>query len=718
MPEIRLPHAWEPRDYQLPFLRHMERFAAGGGGRAVLVWHRRSGKDATVLNFTACAAHRRTGVYWHMLPTAAQARKAVWDGIDATGRKVLEQVFPRALRAAANATEMKIELKCGSVWQLVGSDNYNSLVGANPVGVVFSEYSLADPAAWDYVRPILAENGGWAAFIFTPRGRNHGHALLEMARRNPDWFAQVLTVDDTRRADGSPVIGPAAIAEDRAAGMAEEMLRQEYWCSFDAALTGSYYGRALEAARREGRIGKAPWEPALPVETWWDLGMSDSTAIWFAQRMGEEVRLIDYLEASGEGLPYYVDVLRAKPYAYGRHIAPHDIEVRELGTGKSRREIALKLGIRFEVAPAQSLADGIEAARAMLPACRFDETACARGLEALTQYRRAWNAKTRDFSTTPLHDWCFTGDTEILTRYGTYQIIKLPQTGEVLTPCGWKPYQNPRRIQKNAQLVAVTFADGFTVRCTPDHTFLTARGWISAEHLQPGTSIRSSLTRLHSILMAACIVCGQVRGICREAGDAFIGMFGWRRSAKSRRAATSTIGMGTFSIINWIISSASRAASIFRLPGKRTKPIGPNILRKTLESEQQRGIGPKKGGSGTSVMPNEPNRGRNGSVNASRACIAVRSSMHWFAQAVIRRSFVLTHAKRLTIASVKHLEVREDVWCLTVPDGECFSLANGAVVHNCSHGADAFRYGAVARGAGKLGRVQLAAPHAFPVLGK
>ena len=136
----------------------MAPLAVGGGGRAALVWHRRSGKDATALNFAACAAHRRVGVYWHMLPTATQARKAVWDAVGADGRKVLDQVFPRVLRRATNVTEMKIEFKCGSIWQLVGSDNYNALVGANPVGVVFSEYSLADPAAWDYVRPILAEN--------------------------------------------------------------------------------------------------------------------------------------------------------------------------------------------------------------------------------------------------------------------------------------------------------------------------------------------------------------------------------------------------------------------------------------------------------------------------------------------------------------------------------------------------------------------------------
>jgi len=413
---ICIPNDWSPRAYQLPFLRYMDDKIIGGGGRAVLVWHRRSGKDSTALNLTACAAHRRTGVYWHMLPTATQARKAVWDAINANGQKVLDQVFPRKLRASTNTSEMKITLKSGSVWQLVGSDNYNNLVGANPVGIVFSEYALADPAAWDYVRPILAENGGWAVFIFTPRGRNHGYQLLEMARRNPDWFAEVLSVEDTVRGDGTPVIQPNVIDEDRQAGMAEEMVRQEYWCSFDAALVGAYYGKVMERARVDGRIGHVPWEPRLPVETWWDLGIGDSTCIWFVQRVGHEIRIIDYLEDSGEGLPYYVKALQAKPYVYERHIAPHDIEVRELGTGKSRRETALKLGVRFDVAPRQSIEDGIEAVRSMIPLCWFDDDKCKRGIEALCQYRREWNDKTRDFKQTPFHDWTSHGADAF--RYG------------------------------------------------------------------------------------------------------------------------------------------------------------------------------------------------------------------------------------------------------------------------------------------------------------
>ena len=199
-----------------------------GGKRAVAVWHRRAGKDSTALNYTACEAIEKPGVYWHMLPTQRQARKVVWDGIDRKGRRVANQVFPREIVKKKRADEMQIELINGSIWQLCGSDNYDSLVGANPVGVVFSEWSLCNPAAWDFIRPILSENGGWAIFIYTPRGKNHGYKMAEMARKNPDWFYSRLTVEDTARDDGSPVITSEAIQAERDAGMYEEMIQQEF----------------------------------------------------------------------------------------------------------------------------------------------------------------------------------------------------------------------------------------------------------------------------------------------------------------------------------------------------------------------------------------------------------------------------------------------------------------------------------------------------------
>ena len=183
---IVIPNGWNPRPHQRNLWNYLER----GGKRAVAVWHRRAGKDSLSVNFTAAQMVERVGVYWHMLPTAKQARKVVWSGVDRQQRKIIDQAFPPVLRKRINDQDMLIELVNGSVWQCVGSDNYNALVGANPVGVVFSEYSLTDPAAWEYIRPILRENGGWAIFIFTPRGKNHAYDLFETARQNPNWFCE------------------------------------------------------------------------------------------------------------------------------------------------------------------------------------------------------------------------------------------------------------------------------------------------------------------------------------------------------------------------------------------------------------------------------------------------------------------------------------------------------------------------------------------------
>ena len=218
--DLTLPHDWKARPHQRNFFRYMER----GGKRYVGVWHRRAGKDTAAVNWAAMAAIQRVGTYWHMLPTLRQARLAIWDGLGKDGRRLIDQAFPEPLRSAIRNDEMKIQLVNGSIWQLCGSDNYNSLVGSNPIGVVFSEWSLTDPRAWDFVRPILAENGGWAIFIYTPRGRNHGYTQLEIARSNPSWMHEVLTVDDTGLLTG------ADINEERKSGMSEDLIQQEYYC--------------------------------------------------------------------------------------------------------------------------------------------------------------------------------------------------------------------------------------------------------------------------------------------------------------------------------------------------------------------------------------------------------------------------------------------------------------------------------------------------------
>lgn len=395
---ITLPNAWEPRAYQRRLWTYLE---GKGPRRAIAVWHRRAGKDEVCLHWAACAAMQRVGNYWHMLPEAAQARRAIWDAVNPhTGRRRIDEAFPAAIRQSTREDDMRIRLANGSSWQLIGSDNFNALMGAPPIGLVFSEFALANPLAWDYLRPILAENRGDALFMFTPRGRNHAWRLYELACANPAWFAELLTVDQTQ------AIPPDVIAEERRSGMSDEMIQQEYFCSFDSALPGAYYATLLRQAETEGRIGRVPWSPDLLTHTAWDLGIGDSTAIWFCQLHGREARLIDYYESFGVGLDHYAKVLREKPYVYGEHILPHDAQVADLSTGRSRLQTLATLGISGRVLPREpNVDDGINAVRNLLPRCWFDAEKCVRGLEALRQYRCDYDAERKIYSARPRHDW-------------------------------------------------------------------------------------------------------------------------------------------------------------------------------------------------------------------------------------------------------------------------------------------------------------------------
>jgi hypothetical protein len=283
----------------------------------------------------------------------------------------------------------------------------NSLVGSPPIGVVFSEFALADPSAWGYLRPILAENGGWALFITTPRGRNHAATFYEAAHQDPTWFSEQLPATDTSVFTWDQLeIEHRELLREYGPDDGEARYRQEYLVSFDAGVMGSYYGSLMEAAEKEKRIGKVLHEPTLPVHTSWDLGIGDATAIWCWQLVGQEIRAIDYIENSGVGLDYYARELDRRPWKWGEHILPHDSEARELGTGRSRIEVLRSLGFhRTQVIPAQKVEDGINAVRTMLPRIWFDAEKCARGISALQNYRRSWNDALRTYSDRPLHDW-------------------------------------------------------------------------------------------------------------------------------------------------------------------------------------------------------------------------------------------------------------------------------------------------------------------------
>lgn len=422
---VRLPASWQPRGYQLPLWTYLE----NGGKRAVEIAHRRWGKDDVCLHWAAVSAFERVGTYWHMLPEASQARKAVWDAINPhTGKRRIDEAFPIALRETTRENEMFIRFVNGSTWQVVGSDNFNSLVGSPPVGVVFSEYALADPGAWAYLRPILRENGGWAVFITTPRGNNHAKLLLDSAKGGEGWFHQVSTARDTgifSEADLEQELAEYKRENGEAEGTA--LFEQEYGCSFDAAVIGAYYAGELGAAQKDNRVTGVPYEPAARVWTYWDLGLDDATAIWFAQLVGREIRLIEYQEWTGTALTAVARDILQKPYAYEKHILPHDAEVREMTTAQTRRAVLEGiLGNRIEIAPRLEVADGINAVRANFPRMWFDKTKCERGLECLRNYRKKWDDSRKTFLQTPMHDWASHGADALRMLGVTYREASKP----------------------------------------------------------------------------------------------------------------------------------------------------------------------------------------------------------------------------------------------------------------------------------------------------
>lgn len=357
----------------------------------------RSGKDVVAFNAMIRAAIRKVGVYFYCLPTYSHARKVIYDGILSNGTKFLDFIPPELI-ASKNGQEMKITLVNGSLIQLVGSDTASqSLVGTNPQGVVFSEWALAEPSAYQFIRPALLYNSGWVIFVSTPRGRNHMFEMHEIAKNSSEWFVSVKTVLDTG------IISMQEINNERKT-MSEDLIQQEYFVSYTAGVEGSYYCRYLDKARLNNQIGIVPWEPSFKCWTAWDLGVHDKTIILIFQQVGQIIRVIDMVEGCDKGLDYYTKVLSEKPYVWGGHFAPHDIKVRELTTGLSRLELAARMGIRFDVAPNLPIEDGIELCRINFPRIWIDESKCANLVKALESYRREWDDKRKVYKQNPLHD--------------------------------------------------------------------------------------------------------------------------------------------------------------------------------------------------------------------------------------------------------------------------------------------------------------------------
>ena len=407
---ILLPHSpsepdgvWRPRPLQQELWNYLE----AGGKRAIGIWHRRGGKDELALHWGSVAAFREVGTYWHMLPEAAQGKKAIWDAIDPRyGMRRIDVAFPEQIVKRKNNQEMFIEFVNGSTWQVVGSDNFNSLVGSPPRGIVFSEWALANPLAWAYMRPILAENGGWALFITTSRGANHAKTMYQAAINDETWFADIQKATDTG------VFTAEQLAQElreyqREYGpdLGKALFDQEYMCSFEGATLGAYYAAEMQQALEDKRITRVPYDESYPVNTSWDLGVKDSTVIVYWQEVGSELRVIDCDAFVHTGLADMIRTLNAKPYVYGQHKAPHDIKVEELGAGASRKLQAQRLGVNFTVAPNWRVIEGINATRSLLRRCVFDAEKCKDLIEALWQYHAKWDQEKRALSRNPEHDW-------------------------------------------------------------------------------------------------------------------------------------------------------------------------------------------------------------------------------------------------------------------------------------------------------------------------
>lgn len=662
--------------------QQFEAFHARKERWAVIVAHRRAGKTvACVMDLidAALRCDKERPRFAYIAPMLKQAKTVSWDYVKSYGLKIPG--------ATAHESELRLDLPNGAQVRLYGSDNPDGLRGIYLDGLVLDEAADMAPRVYsEILRPALSDRRGWCVWIGTPKGQNDFFDLWEKAQDDPAYFTLML------RASATGFVDALELADARGQ-MSPEQYAQEYECSFQAAIVGAYYGREMEEADKAKRICGNVYDPMIEVHTAWDLGINDQTAIWFYQQASLDVRVIDYYAANGYGLDHYAKILQSKNYKYGRHYLPHDVEVKELGTGRSRLETLNALGINATVVRKLSVEDGINAVRKILPRCWFDKDKCAEGIKALRQYRREWDERRKVFYERPLHDWCFTRETEVLTRYGTCRIDELPYEGEVLTPCGFKQYRRPRITRVNAPLVEVAFTDGLTVRCTPDHTFLTADGWRSAESLATGTQIQSSLTRSRSISMALSTVSGRARNTTRRAVRRYIGMLGDVPLALYRRAATSITETATPTTTRFPIWNAWIGANTSPLLGAPLTASGNPAKR--LAMLLLSGIGLRLEGSGTNGMRYGRRVGPSGGALSALARSAASSFRRWTGRAAGASGSAIRTARPLTIAGVRALNETADVWCITVPDSECFSLANGAVVHNCSDPADAFRYLAV-----------------------
>lgn len=394
--EIEIKINYSPRPLQEHIHKNFKRFN-------MLVLHRRFGKSQCGLAqmvSMGIANKMKNPKYAFIAPTFRQAKSISWDKL-----KDMTKTIPYR---STNEQDLRVDIERPWLgdkvsFSLLSGENYESILGIYLDGVVFDEYQLINPIVWSrVVRPLLSDRLGFAMFLGTPRGEGHFKEMYDRTKNNPDWFVYVCGNKESKIIPDEEM---ASLTEN----MSEEEVAQEFECSWQAPNSGSYYGRNIASLREKNQITQVPHETSLVVDTAWDLGIDDSTTIWFYQQNGNAVQIIDYIENSGVGLDWYARELKQghrAQYVYGRHFLPHDAAARDLGTGKTRQETLKGLGIaNTEILKRQSLEDGIHASRMLLPKCWIDAEKCHRGILAIESYQKIWDEKNKIFSSKPKHDW-------------------------------------------------------------------------------------------------------------------------------------------------------------------------------------------------------------------------------------------------------------------------------------------------------------------------
>jgi hypothetical protein len=398
---LKVPIPYQPRWYQAD----VESALDAGKKRAVLVWARQHGKDFFCWNYMIWRSLQTIGTYFYIFPEYAHGKRVIWNGITMDGRRYLDQIPKELIAGKPCAVDMSINLVNGSRIQIVGSKHYDTLRGTPLKGAVLSEYAYQSPLVWDLILDPVFSNecntDAWAIFNSTPHGKNHFFDLLQMAQDNAKtWYTSIITNDDTK------LVSLDEIALKRQRGMTEEMIQQEYYCSFEAGVIGSVYGRLLSESAAQGRIGNVDYDRNYLVNTAWDIGIGDAMSIIFFQRRGTEILIIDHYENSGYPIRHYIDEVKARGYSYGTHFLPHDGKLRSVQTGATFEQIGRDLGLNMQALPNTiGLEAGIEKVRGYFPRLYFDRKKTDYLRRCLQQYHYDFDERTRVQKNVPAHDW-------------------------------------------------------------------------------------------------------------------------------------------------------------------------------------------------------------------------------------------------------------------------------------------------------------------------